>query len=154
MRPIDRSVLLSQEYWDSPSLKIFHGSVGMTFDDPGMQPQEAVHGSFLLHGQSRSIQGQPLGRSGRSHRLLEAGEERRGHPTARALAPKQSGQDRGSSIGAEPAGYANGLEIAKSGAGALTSALTRRWRDLLRRAFFIAQPSDRSRDPLVQFIVG
>jgi hypothetical protein len=25
------------EYWDSPSLKIFHGKVTMTFDDPGMK---------------------------------------------------------------------------------------------------------------------
>jgi len=25
------------EYWDSPSLKIFHGKVTMTFDDPGTQ---------------------------------------------------------------------------------------------------------------------
>ena len=24
------------EYWDSPGLKIFHGKVGMTFDDPSM----------------------------------------------------------------------------------------------------------------------
>ncbi len=24
------------EYWDSPSLKIFHGTVAMAFDDPGM----------------------------------------------------------------------------------------------------------------------
>jgi hypothetical protein len=24
------------EYWDSPSLKIFHGKVTMTFDDPAM----------------------------------------------------------------------------------------------------------------------
>ncbi|WP_428489746.1 hypothetical protein [Rhodopila sp.] len=24
------------EYWDSPSLKIFHGTVGMKFDDPGI----------------------------------------------------------------------------------------------------------------------
>jgi hypothetical protein len=26
------------EYWDSPLLKIFHGKVAMTFDDPGIQP--------------------------------------------------------------------------------------------------------------------
>jgi hypothetical protein len=26
------------EYWDSPSLKIFHGKVGMTFDDPKVKP--------------------------------------------------------------------------------------------------------------------
>src|SRR5467141_383877 len=26
------------EYWDSPSLKIFHGTVAMTFDDPKMPP--------------------------------------------------------------------------------------------------------------------
>ena len=26
------------EYWDSPSLKIFHGTVAMTFDDPAMAP--------------------------------------------------------------------------------------------------------------------
>jgi hypothetical protein len=47
MRPIDRSVLLSQEYWDSPSLKIFHGSVGMTFDDPGMQPRKPSMAHFF-----------------------------------------------------------------------------------------------------------
>src|SRR5271163_4907555 len=26
------------EYWDSPSLKVFHGTVGMKFDDPSMKP--------------------------------------------------------------------------------------------------------------------
>ena len=26
------------EYWDSPALKIFHGKVSMTFDDPSMAP--------------------------------------------------------------------------------------------------------------------
>ena len=26
------------EYWDSPSLKVFHGKVGMTFDDPTLKP--------------------------------------------------------------------------------------------------------------------
>ena len=25
------------EYWDSPALKIFHGKVAMTFDDPAME---------------------------------------------------------------------------------------------------------------------
>jgi hypothetical protein len=25
------------EYWDSPSLKVFHGTVGMKFDDPSMK---------------------------------------------------------------------------------------------------------------------
>ncbi len=28
------------EYWDSPSLKIFRGTVAMTFDDPGVQPKK------------------------------------------------------------------------------------------------------------------
>jgi hypothetical protein len=28
------------EYWDSPSLKIFHGTVAMTFDDPAMAPRK------------------------------------------------------------------------------------------------------------------
>ena len=26
------------EYWDSPTLKVFHGKVGMTFNDPGKKP--------------------------------------------------------------------------------------------------------------------
>src|SRR5277367_5751136 len=26
------------EYWDSPLLKVFHGKVGMKFDDPNIQP--------------------------------------------------------------------------------------------------------------------
>jgi hypothetical protein len=26
------------EYWDSPTLKVFHGKVGMKFDDPNMKP--------------------------------------------------------------------------------------------------------------------
>jgi hypothetical protein len=28
------------EYWDSPSLKIFHGKVAMTFDDPAVTPKK------------------------------------------------------------------------------------------------------------------
>ena len=48
------------EYWDSPQLKIFHGKVAMTFDDPGHGAQEAFHGPLLLHGSGRPIQGQPL----------------------------------------------------------------------------------------------
>lgn len=28
------------EYWDSPTLKIFHGTVAMTFDDPAMPPRK------------------------------------------------------------------------------------------------------------------
>jgi hypothetical protein len=28
------------EYWDSPSLKIFRGTVAMTFDDPGVTPKK------------------------------------------------------------------------------------------------------------------
>ena len=47
------------EYWDSPSLKVFRGTVTMKFDD-----------AFLLHGQSRSLQGQALVRVGRADRLL------------------------------------------------------------------------------------
>ena len=47
------------EYWDSPSLKIFQGTVAMTFDDPAMTPKKP-DGAFLLHGQSRSNQSQPL----------------------------------------------------------------------------------------------
>jgi hypothetical protein len=26
------------EYWDSPLLKVFHGKVGMKFDDPSIKP--------------------------------------------------------------------------------------------------------------------
>ena len=26
------------EYWDSPLLKVFHGKVGMKFDDPSLKP--------------------------------------------------------------------------------------------------------------------
>jgi hypothetical protein len=26
------------EYWDSPTLKVFHGKVAMTFDDPSIEP--------------------------------------------------------------------------------------------------------------------
>jgi hypothetical protein len=26
------------EYWDSPTLKVFHGKVGMKFNDPGIKP--------------------------------------------------------------------------------------------------------------------
>src|ERR1700761_5074656 len=28
------------EFWDSPQLKIFHGKVGMTFDDPSITPKK------------------------------------------------------------------------------------------------------------------
>lgn len=28
------------EYYDSPALKVFHGKVGMTFDDPKMKPAQ------------------------------------------------------------------------------------------------------------------
>jgi hypothetical protein len=28
------------EFWDSPQLKIFHGKVGMTFDDPAISPKK------------------------------------------------------------------------------------------------------------------
>jgi hypothetical protein len=36
MRPIDRSVLLSQKYRDGLPLEIFHGTAGMTFDGSEM----------------------------------------------------------------------------------------------------------------------
>jgi len=35
------------EYWDSPSLKIFRGTVAMTFDDPGMTPKKPTMAHFF-----------------------------------------------------------------------------------------------------------
>jgi hypothetical protein len=35
------------EYWDSPSLKIFHGTVAMTFDNPGMTPKKPSMAHFF-----------------------------------------------------------------------------------------------------------
>ena len=35
------------EYWDSPSLKIFHGKVSMTFDDPNMSPSKPTMTHFF-----------------------------------------------------------------------------------------------------------
>jgi hypothetical protein len=35
------------EYWDSPSLKIFHGTVAMTFDDPAMTPKKPTMTHFF-----------------------------------------------------------------------------------------------------------
>jgi hypothetical protein len=35
------------EYWDSPSLKIFHGIVTMTFDDPGQKTVKPVMTHFF-----------------------------------------------------------------------------------------------------------
>ena len=35
------------EYWDSPSLKIFHGTVAMTFDDPAMTPKKPTMAHFF-----------------------------------------------------------------------------------------------------------
>jgi len=35
------------EYWDSPSLKIFHGTVGMKFDDPGIGPKKPSMAHFF-----------------------------------------------------------------------------------------------------------
>jgi hypothetical protein len=35
------------EYWDSPSLKVFHGKVTMTFDDPGQQSVQPTMTHFF-----------------------------------------------------------------------------------------------------------
>jgi hypothetical protein len=35
------------EYWDSPTLKIFHGKVGMTFDDPGIKAAKPTMAHFF-----------------------------------------------------------------------------------------------------------
>ena len=35
------------EYWDSPSLKIFHGTVGMKFNDPSMTPVKPSMSHFF-----------------------------------------------------------------------------------------------------------
>jgi hypothetical protein len=35
------------EYWDSPSLKIFHGKVAMTFDDPNVRPARPTMSHFF-----------------------------------------------------------------------------------------------------------
>jgi hypothetical protein len=35
------------EYWDSPSLKICHGTVAMTFDDPAMTPKKPTMTHFF-----------------------------------------------------------------------------------------------------------
>jgi hypothetical protein len=40
------------EYWDSPSLKIFHGKVGMKFDDPGMKPMRPTMSHFFYMDQA------------------------------------------------------------------------------------------------------
>jgi hypothetical protein len=37
------------EYWDSPLLKVFHGKVGMKFDDPSIKPVRPTD-AFLLYG--------------------------------------------------------------------------------------------------------
>ena len=59
------------EYWDSPSLKVFRGTVTMKFDDAEAGDGQTDDDAFLLHGPSRSDQGQALVRIGRSDRLLE-----------------------------------------------------------------------------------
>ena len=40
------------EYWDSPQLKIFHGKVGMTFDDPGITPKKPSMVHFFYMDQA------------------------------------------------------------------------------------------------------
>jgi hypothetical protein len=35
------------EYCDSPLLKVFHGKVAMTFDDPGLQPVQPTMSHFF-----------------------------------------------------------------------------------------------------------
>ncbi len=35
------------EYWDSPSLKIFHGKVAMKFDDPGIEGKRPTMAHFF-----------------------------------------------------------------------------------------------------------
>jgi hypothetical protein len=35
------------EYWDSPSLKIFHGTVGMKFDNPSVKPVKPSMSHFF-----------------------------------------------------------------------------------------------------------
>jgi hypothetical protein len=64
------------EYWDSPSLKIFHGTVAMTFDDPAMTPRKPsmVHFFYM---EEESIEGQPLGRRGGTGQLLRRQARRR-----------------------------------------------------------------------------
>ena len=37
------------EFWDSPLLKVFHGKVGMKFDDPNIACA-TYNDAFLLHG--------------------------------------------------------------------------------------------------------
>jgi hypothetical protein len=35
------------EYWDSPSLKVFRGTVAMTFDDPGIARKKPSMAHFF-----------------------------------------------------------------------------------------------------------
>ena len=50
------------EYWDSPTLKIFHGKVTMTFDDPAIKPVRPTMTHFFYMDENRSDQGLAMGR--------------------------------------------------------------------------------------------
>jgi hypothetical protein len=45
------------DYWDSPSLKIFHGKVGMSFDDPSTGPKQPsmVHFFYMDKANSSNV---------------------------------------------------------------------------------------------------
>ncbi len=41
------------EFWDSPTLKIFHGKVGMRFDDPSVPPVQATMSHFFYMDETK-----------------------------------------------------------------------------------------------------
>ena len=63
-------ITTSSSIWDSPLLKIFHGKVAMTFDDPSIAPVRPTMTHFFYMDEG-SDQGQALDRIGRPDRLLE-----------------------------------------------------------------------------------
>ena len=52
------------EYWDSPLLKVFHGKVGMTFDDSSLQPVRPTMAHFFYIDEKDPRGGPPLDRFG------------------------------------------------------------------------------------------
>ena len=61
------------EYWDSPLLKVFHGKVGMKFDDPNIKPVRPTMAHFFYMDEKAPTKIKALDRRGRSDWILGLG---------------------------------------------------------------------------------
>ena len=61
------------EYWDSPLLKVFHGKVGMKFDDPSLKPVRPTMTHFFYMAKEKTgLRSRPLDGIGNVQRAFSS----------------------------------------------------------------------------------